>query len=78
MATAENLLVLARAENRLEVGTCRAAEIPYEPGVNYLAVVDGFLVSRNIQWSAENIDAGFRSSDHNPVRLTFRLLPREG
>ena len=71
-------MVLARAENRLEVGTCRAAEIPYEPGVNYLAVVDGFLVSRNIQWSAENIDAGFRSSDHNPVRLTFRLLPREG
>ena len=55
--------------------TCRAADIPYEKGVNFVTVVDGFLVSDNIQWTAENIDADFLASDHNPVKLTFRLVP---
>jgi len=66
---------IAHAENRTEVPTCRAADIPYEKGVNFVTVVDGFLVSDNIQWTAENIDADFLASDHNPVKLTFRLVP---
>ena len=66
---------IAHAENRTEVPTCRAADIPYEKGVNFVTVVDGFLVSDNIQWTAENIDADFLASDHNPVELTFRLVP---
>ena len=62
------------AENEQEVPTCRAAEMPWQPGVNYATVVDGFLVSDNVQAAAENIDTNFAYSDHNPVRLTFKLL----
>lgn len=62
------------AENGLEVPTCRGADIPYEKGVNYVTVVDGFLVSDNVRASAENIDTDFAYSDHNPVRLQFELL----
>ena len=47
--------------------------MPYTPGVNYTVVIDGFLVSDNVQASAKNIDAGFAYSDHNPVQLTFSL-----
>lgn len=61
------------ADNGFEVATCRGADIPYEPGVNYTTVVDGFIVSDNVAASAENIDADFAFSDHNPVALTFRL-----
>ena len=55
------------------MATCRGADIPYEPGVNYTTVVDGFIVSDNVAARAENIDADFAFSDHNPVALTFRL-----
>lgn len=68
---------IAHAGNRTEVPTCRSADIPYEKGVNFVTVVDGFLVSDNIQWAAENIDADFLASDHNPVKLTFRLAPQQ-
>lgn len=55
-------------------GTCRAAEIPYEKGVNYLTVLDGFIVSANVESvSIANIDTDFAYSDHNPVRFEFRL-----
>ena len=57
-------------------GTCRSAEIPYEEGVNYLTVLDGFIVSDNVEIvSVENIDTGFEYSDHNPVAMEFRLIP---
>lgn len=65
---------LVQAENELEVPTCRGADIPYEKGVNYVTVVDGFMVSDNVRAKAENIDTDFAYSDHNPVRLTFELL----
>ena len=41
--------------------------------MNYTTVVDGFIVSDNVAARAENIDADFAFSDHNPVALTFRL-----
>ena len=41
---------------------------------SYTTVVDGFLVSANIRATAENIDADFAYSDHNPVKLTFELM----
>ena len=57
------------------IGTCRAAEIPYEKGYNYEVVVDGFIVSNNIQVvKVQNIDAGYAYSDHNPVQITFKLI----
>lgn len=67
-------ITIARAENELEVPTCRGADIPYTKGVNFTTVVDGFLVSDNVKASAENIDTDFAFSDHNPVLLRFELL----
>ncbi len=66
-------ITIVRAENELEVPTCRGADIPYTRGVNFTTVVDGFLVSDNVNASAENIDTDFGYSDHNPVLLRFEL-----
>ncbi|MEK7315597.1 MAG: endonuclease/exonuclease/phosphatase family protein [Candidatus Eisenbacteria bacterium] len=55
------------------VPTCRTLERPYRPGVNYTCVIDGFLVSPNVEVaSVETIDLAFTHSDHNPVRLAVR------
>lgn len=61
------------ADNETQVPTCRTADIPWQKGVNYTTVLDGFIVSDNIQASSENLDTDFAYSDHNPVRLTFNL-----
>jgi endonuclease/exonuclease/phosphatase family metal-dependent hydrolase len=53
--------------------TNRTLEQPYRPGVNYTSVIDGFLVSPNVDvLSVETVDLGFAWSDHNPVRLRVR------
>ncbi len=70
---AEGISIM-RAENELEVPTCRGADIPYTKGVNFTTVVDGFLVSDNVKATAENVDTDFEYSDHNPVLLKFELL----
>ncbi len=58
----------------VNASTCRAAEIPYEKGVNYTVVVDGFIVSDNVDTVAvENIDLDFQYSDHNPAVMQFVL-----
>lgn len=62
-----------KAKNAVEVPTCRGADIPYEKGVTYTVIVDGFLVSDNIRAEAENLDEGFLYSDHNPVVMKFAL-----
>ena len=64
---------IAKATNREEVSTCRSADIPYEKGVNYTAVIDGFIVSDNIEFSAFNIETDYAWSDHQPVVLTITL-----
>jgi endonuclease/exonuclease/phosphatase family metal-dependent hydrolase len=65
---------IVRADNELDVPTCRGADIPYTKGVNYTTVVDGFLVTDNVRAVAMNIDTDFEFSDHNPVQLQFELL----
>lgn len=65
---------IVRAENELEVPTCRGADIVYTKGVNYTTVVDGFLVTDNVRATAENVDTDFAYSDHNPVKLQFELI----
>lgn len=62
-----------KADNAAKVPTCRGADIPYEKGVTYTVIVDGFIVSDNIEASAENMDEGFLYSDHNPVMMEFVL-----
>lgn len=64
---------VVEAENLTEVPTCRSSDMPYTPGVNYTAVLDGFIVSDNLTATARNVDTGFAYSDHNPVLLTFVL-----
>lgn len=64
---------IVEAINKYDVATCRAAEIPYEKGVNYEVVVDGFIVSDNISVEAYNVDTGYKYSDHNPVYMKFSL-----
>ncbi|MGN0804683.1 MAG: endonuclease/exonuclease/phosphatase family protein [Candidatus Coproplasma sp.] len=56
------------------VATCRGADIPYTQGVNYETVIDGFIVSDNIEVISEStIDTQYAYSDHNPVKMTFKL-----
>lgn len=53
--------------------TCRTLEQPYTPGVNYRCVIDGFLISPNVEvLGVETRDLGFVNSDHNPVSLKVR------
>lgn len=60
-------------ENVTEVPSCRGADIVYEKGVDYTVTVDGFVVSDNVEASSEVIDTEFAYSDHQPVKLTFKL-----
>jgi endonuclease/exonuclease/phosphatase family metal-dependent hydrolase len=57
------------------INTVRSVETPYQEGVSFETVIDGFLVSPNIYiTSVMGHDLGFENSDHNPVSLTFTLL----
>ena len=60
----------------LNEATCRGADIPYEKGVNFSTVIDGFIVSDNVEVSGEvlTVDTQYAYSDHNPVKMTFKLL----
>lgn len=54
--------------------TCRGADLPYEKGVNYTCVIDGFILSDNVTVnSVQTCDLDFAFSDHNPVKLIFTL-----
>lgn len=56
------------------VPTTRNTDIPYEKGVSFVVILDGFILSSNVTCTeVENIDNGFRFTDHNPVRLKFIL-----
>jgi len=62
------------ANNSNEVRTVRSGEMIYNKDVNLEMHVDGFIVSDNIEaLSSEIIDTEFKTSNHNPVKLTFKL-----
>ena len=52
----------------------RTLHRPYEEGVNYVTVVDGFLVSPNvaIEW-VKTTDLGFLHTDHHPVLACLHM-----
>lgn len=55
--------------------TCRSTDMPYEKGQNFTAVLDGFIVSDNID-VVMNHNIGehdFMYSDHNPAVMQFKL-----
>jgi endonuclease/exonuclease/phosphatase family metal-dependent hydrolase len=56
------------------IPTVRALDLPFERGRNFMTVIDGFLVSPNIEIdSVEGIDLDFVNSDHNPVKINISL-----
>ena len=64
---------VVKPDNFGDVATCRTADIPYEKGVNYETIVDGFIISDNISASSTIIDLEYLYSDHNPVLLNFEF-----
>lgn len=57
-----------------KVPTNRTVDTPYRMGSNFLSVIDGFLVSKNVQISSvKGFDLSFEHSDHNPVIMEFWL-----
>ncbi len=56
------------------VPTVRTLGEAYQDGYNFKAVIDGFLVSDNIEIvSVQNVDTNFENTDHNPVNMIFSL-----
>jgi endonuclease/exonuclease/phosphatase family metal-dependent hydrolase len=50
--------------------TNRSVEGPYDPQKNYLTIIDGFVVSPNVQIDAvKTLPLNFQDSDHEPVSL---------
>ncbi|MGF7047873.1 endonuclease/exonuclease/phosphatase family metal-dependent hydrolase [Paenibacillus sp. DS2015] len=56
------------------VPSVRTLDIPYSEGVNFRAVIDGFLISPNIKLNIiQGHDLSFKHSDHNPVTAELVL-----
>lgn len=56
------------------VATSRTVATPYTKGENLLSIIDGFLVSDNIEViSTKGTNQEFKYSDHNPVTINFKL-----
>ena len=57
--------------------TCRSSDMAYEKDVNYSVVIDGFIVSDNIEVLNSKVltqeSELFVYSDHNPVKMEFRF-----
>jgi endonuclease/exonuclease/phosphatase family metal-dependent hydrolase len=54
------------------VPSVRTNEQPYTAGVNYTTIIDGFVVSPNVQVeSVRGVDLGFAITDHQPVIATL-------
>ena len=57
-----------------EYYTVRSEDRPYQKGLNFETIIDGFLVSPNITVSKiETHNLGYENTDHNPVTLSFKL-----
>ena len=55
-----------------EVPTVRTAHKPYVEGENYVLIIDGFLVSPNVQVDSVGArNLGFEYTDHHPVVARF-------
>lgn len=62
------------------ISTCRGADMPWQEGVNYVTVIDGFIVSSNVHVVAhQNIATSddkvgqYAYSDHQPAWMSFTL-----
>ncbi|WP_370235568.1 MULTISPECIES: endonuclease/exonuclease/phosphatase family protein [Henriciella] len=58
------------------VPTVRTNERPYKRGENYRTIIDGLLVSPNVEVvSADGLDLDFQITDHQPVRYVLKARP---
>lgn len=72
MALTYDLLSKEEHDNRKP--SCRNADKPYVEGESFVTMVDGFLISDNLELlEVDTIDTGFAYSDHNPVVMKFKL-----
>ena len=56
------------------IATNRTAGIPYDKDVNFTAIIDGFIVSDNIDVVAKKgSNLQFKYSDHNPTTIEFKI-----
>ena len=56
------------------VPTCRLLDAPYDAQTSQHYIIDGFIVSPNVEvCSVSAADLGFVNSDHNPVLLEAKL-----
>lgn len=70
----DQLSLVSSLDEDHPVPSCRNADKPYVPGESFVLIVDGFIVSDNVQViSAQVEDEGFAFSDHNPVSMQFLL-----
>lgn len=70
----KDILLCKNYDSEKLIPTTRNADSPYQEGVSFVVVVDGFLVSSNITTTKlTNIDNKFKYSDHNPVMMKFIL-----
>lgn len=73
--TDNNLTEGYRFASPTNAPTCRSTDMPYTKGVNYTVIIDGFIVSDNVNIeTVATIDLDFMYSDHNPVKLNFTLV----
>lgn len=73
----EGMSLIVALDEENPVASCRDTSKPYEPGASFVCLLDGFIVSDNVQVSEVRvIDAGFKNSDHNPVVMTFALVDK--
>lgn len=69
-----DILICKNYDDGKLVPTTRNNDIPYEEGVSFVVIIDGFLVSPNVTLTELiNVDNDFKYSDHNPVMMKFKL-----
>ena len=57
------------------VSSSRNTDIPYSEE-SFVVILDGFIISDNVSCGyVQNIDTGYRYTDHNPVVMKFTLKP---
>lgn len=70
----DNIIKAVKYNEDNIIPTTRNTDIPYRKGLSFVVILDGFLISSNIEYTyLENIDNGFRYTDHNPVKMKFIL-----
>ncbi len=74
----EGFSIVSTTDRKNPVPSCRDCDEPYKKGRTYVSTIDGIIVSDNIEVvKAETLDYEFKWSDHNPLKMVFRLKGAE-